>query len=98
MEGRGQGGSKGKSCGTVPIDTRDGCRLLHCTENSKHIFPEMKLHGLVLNVHIRVSVGDLNIPVTGLPILLQQIGGMIVLYYSSVLEITRPHSFISGNT
>ena len=44
----------------------------HCTENLKHLFPEMKLRGLVIskqnynvlspNFHIHVSVGDLYIP------------------------------------
>jgi hypothetical protein len=28
----------------------------HCTENSKQIFPEIKLRGLVPNFHIHVSV------------------------------------------
>jgi hypothetical protein len=31
----------------------------HCSENWKQIFPEMKLSGLVPNVHILVSVSDL---------------------------------------
>jgi hypothetical protein len=31
----------------------------HCTENSKHIFPERKLRGLVPNVYIHVSVSNL---------------------------------------
>ena len=35
---------------------------VHCTENSKHIFPGMKLHGLVPNFYIHVSVSDLYIP------------------------------------
>ncbi len=65
------------------LDIRDVCRLLHCTENSKHIFKEMKL----LNFHILVFVGDLKIPVIGLPILLQQIGGLIVLYYYYIIVL-----------
>jgi hypothetical protein len=32
---------------------------LHCTENFKQIFPEMKLRGLVPNFYIHVSVSDL---------------------------------------
>jgi hypothetical protein len=35
---------------------------LHCTENTKQIFPEMKLRGLVPNFCIHVSVSDLYIP------------------------------------
>jgi hypothetical protein len=34
-------------------------RQRHCTENSKQIFPEMKLRGIVLNSYIHVSVSDL---------------------------------------
>jgi hypothetical protein len=40
-------------------------------ENSK-MFPEMKLRCLSPNSYIHVSVRDLNIPSTGLPILLQE--------------------------
>jgi hypothetical protein len=32
---------------------------MHCTENLKHIFPEMKLQGLGTNVYIHVSGSDL---------------------------------------
>jgi hypothetical protein len=35
----------------------------HCTETSKHIFPEMKLRGLVPNFYIHVY--DLYIPTIG---------------------------------
>ncbi len=41
----------------------------------------MKLHGLVPNCYIHVSVSNLYISVIGLPNLQQQIGGLIVLYY-----------------
>jgi hypothetical protein len=41
-----------------------------CTKNSKQIFPEMKLRGLVPNFYIHISVSDLYIPMIGLPILL----------------------------
>jgi hypothetical protein len=44
----------------------------HYTENSKQIYPEMKLRGLVPNSDIHVSVRDLFIPTIGLAILLQE--------------------------
>ncbi len=34
----------------------------HCTENLKHIFPEMKLRGLFPNFYIHVSGSNLCIP------------------------------------
>jgi hypothetical protein len=40
----------------------------HCKEDSKHIFPEIKLRGLVPNFHIHTSVSDLYISPIGLPI------------------------------
>jgi hypothetical protein len=42
----------------------------HFTENSKQVFPEMKLHGLISNSYIHVSVSNFNIPTIGLPFLL----------------------------
>jgi hypothetical protein len=39
---------------------------LYCTENLKHIFPEMKLCGLVPNFYIHVSGIDFHIPRIGL--------------------------------
>ncbi len=42
------------------------------TENSKQIFPEMKLRGLVPNSYIHVSVRDLYIHTIGLSIVLQE--------------------------
>ncbi len=42
----------------------------HCTENSKQIFPEMKLRSLVPNSYIHVSVSKLYIPTISPPILL----------------------------
>jgi hypothetical protein len=36
--------------------------IMHCTENLKQIFPEMKLHSLVPNFYIHVSVRILYIP------------------------------------
>jgi hypothetical protein len=44
----------------------------HCTKNSKQIFPEMKLPGLVPNSYILESGSDLFILRIFLPILLQQ--------------------------
>jgi len=44
----------------------------HYTENSKQIFPEIKLRGLVTNSNIHVSVSDLFIPTISLPTLLQE--------------------------
>jgi hypothetical protein len=40
--------------------------LLHCAENSKHIFPETKLRGLVPNFYIHVPGSDFYIPMIGL--------------------------------
>jgi hypothetical protein len=39
--------------------------IVHCTENLKHIFPEMKLRGLVPDFYVHVSVSDLYIPMIG---------------------------------
>ncbi len=44
----------------------------HNIENSKQIFPEKELRGHIRNFHIHVSVSDLYIPTTDLPILLQE--------------------------
>jgi hypothetical protein len=44
----------------------------HYTENSKQIFPEIKLRGLSPNSYIHVSVRDLYITEIVLPILLQK--------------------------
>ncbi len=41
-------------------------RLQHCTENSKHIFPETKLRGLIPNFYIHVYESYLYIPMMGL--------------------------------
>ncbi len=47
----------------------------HSTENSKQIFPEVKLQGLVPNSYTHVSVSDLYIPPTfSPPILLHECG------------------------
>ncbi len=78
---------------------------LHYTENSKHIFPEMKQRSLAPNYYIRITVSDLNIPTIGLPILLPEIlGGPIVEIYKSSTDTwmwklgQRPRSFFSENT
>ncbi len=39
---------------------------LHCSTNLKHIFPEMKLRGLVPSFYIHVSESNLYIPTMGL--------------------------------
>ncbi len=49
--------------------------------NSRQIFPEMELSGLVPNFYIHVSVSDLYIPMIGLPILLYCVCGPIVGLY-----------------
>jgi hypothetical protein len=36
--------------------------MLHCSENTIYVFPEMELHGLLPNSYIHVSVSDLYIP------------------------------------
>jgi hypothetical protein len=54
---------------------------MHCTENSKQIFPEMKLRGLVPNFCIHVSVSDLYFLTIDPPILLYCICGPIVGIY-----------------
>ncbi len=48
---------------------------MHCNENLKQMFPEMKLGGLVPNFYIHVSVGDLNIPKIRPHIQYRKIGG-----------------------
>ncbi len=48
------------------------------TENLKQIFPEKKLRGQGPNFPIHVSVSDLYITTVGLPILLQEICGLIL--------------------
>ncbi len=45
---------------------------LHYKEDPIYVFPEIKLHTLVPNFHIHVSVSDLYIPTIGPPVFLQQ--------------------------
>jgi hypothetical protein len=57
---------------------------MHCTENSensKQIFPDMKLRGLVPNFYIHVSASDLYIPTIGPQTQYSKIGGPIVGIY-----------------
>jgi hypothetical protein len=58
----------------------------HCTLNSKQIFSEMKLRGLVPNSYIHVSVSDIYIPTIGLPICYSKIGGPIVEIFKSLTD------------
>ena len=48
------------------------------TENCKQIFPEKALRSHSPNIHIHVSVSDLFIPTIDLPILLQEVCGLIL--------------------
>ncbi len=57
---------------------------MHCTENLKQIFPEMKLRGLVPNFYIHVSVSDLYILTIGPQTYYNKIGGSIVGIYKSL--------------
>ncbi len=77
----------------------------HCTENPFYVFPEMKLRGLVPISYIHVSVSYLYVPRIGLPIWedmnrskIHECGNLETEHYNSVLEISRPHSFLFGNT
>ncbi len=76
-------------------------------KNLKHIFLEMKPRALLHNFYIHVSVRDLYIPTMGpwqtncgnIKIAHRYINVKTETeHYSSVLEITRPHSLISRNT
>jgi hypothetical protein len=60
---------------------------MQCTENSKQIFPEMKLRGLVPNFYIHVSVSDLYIPTIGPQQQYRKKGGPIVrIQYISLTD------------
>jgi hypothetical protein len=54
---------------------------MHCTKDSKQIFPEMKLRGLVPNFQVHVSVSDLYIPSLDPQTQYRKIGGPIVGIY-----------------
>ncbi len=75
--------------------------IMHCNENPIYLYPEIKLHGLIPNSYINISVSDLYTSRIGLPVWLQvhEYGNWETEHFNSVLEITRPRSsFISGNT
>jgi len=59
---------------------------MHSTENSKQVFPEMKLRGLVPNFYTRVSVSDLNISPISPQTQHSKIGEPIVGIYKSLIE------------
>ncbi len=48
-------------------------------ENLKQIFPEKEYWGLSPNFHIHVSVSELHFPTMGLPFLLEEICGPILV-------------------
>ncbi len=52
---------------------------MHCPENSKQIFPEKKLRGLIPNsAFIYISVSDLHIPAIGPQTQHSKIGGPVM--------------------
>jgi len=55
-------------------------------ENLKQIFPEKEYRGLSPNFHIHVSVSELYIPTTGLPVLLEEICRLILGIYKSLKD------------
>ncbi len=59
---------------------------MHCTQNPKQIFPEMKLRGFVPNFYIHVSVSDLCIPTIGPQTQYSKIGGPIVGIYKLLTD------------
>jgi hypothetical protein len=66
----------GNRAGRIPITAthlaHPALQKRHYTENSKQIFPKMKLGGLIPNSYIHISVGYLCIPRSSLPLLLQE--------------------------
>jgi hypothetical protein len=72
------------------------------TENSKQIFPEMKLRGLFPNFYFQLSVSDLFVPTIGPQRQYSKIGRPIVGIYKSLTYTlmqklgATPSSFISG--
>jgi hypothetical protein len=56
------------------------------TENSKQIYPEVKLHGLVPNFYIHVSVNDLNIPTIVPQTQYSKVGRQIVGIHKSLTD------------
>ncbi len=65
---------------------KEGALQMHCTENLKQIFPEMKLRGLVPNFYVHVSVSDLYISMIGPQMQYRKTGGPIVGLYKSLTD------------
>ena len=81
-----------------PLCTKQSALHMHCTENSKQRFPEMKPRGLVPYFYSHVSVSDLYNPMISPQTHYGKIGRPIVGIYKSLTDKrTRPCSFISGN-
>jgi hypothetical protein len=59
---------------------------IHCTENSKQIFPEKKLRGLFTNFYIHVYVSGLNIPMISPQMQYSNIGEPIEGIYKSLTD------------
>ncbi len=55
-------------------------------ENLKQIFPEKEYRGLSPNFHIHVSMSELYIPTMGLPFLLEEIYGPILVIFKSLTD------------
>ncbi len=55
-------------------------------ENLKQIFPKEEYRGLSPNFHIHVPVSELYIPTMGLPFLLEEICGPILVIYKSLTD------------
>ncbi len=55
-------------------------------ENLKQIFSEKEYRGLSPNFHIHVSVSELYIPKMGLPFLLEEICGPILVIYKLLTD------------
>jgi hypothetical protein len=66
----------GNRSGRIPITAAHlappALQKRHYTENSKQIFPEMELVGLIPTSYIHISAGYLCIPRSSLPLLLQE--------------------------
>jgi hypothetical protein len=60
---------------------------MHCTENSKQIFPETKLRGFLPNFKIDDSVSDLYIPNIGQQTQYSKKGGPIVGIHKSLTDV-----------
>ncbi len=89
---------------TIPQDRTGPALQRFYTQNSKQIYPEMKLHGLVSNSYIDVSVSDYVFPGPVCLFCGGKTGGPIFGIYKSLTNTLmwklglRPRSLISGNT